>query len=396
MLNPIKHILSLIERFWRTEAASGVVLFVACLAALLWVNLGGYETYKHFIHIPLGVSFGGWELIKGLQHWVNDGLMVVFFYVVGLEIKHELLVGELASRQKAALPIWAAMGGMVVPAAFYWMLNAGTPEAHAWGVPMATDIAFAVAVLSLFSKRVPASLKVLLLAVAIVDDLGAVSVIALVYTKELAVNYLLCAAALVGTIYALVPRLASPRWFLIISGLVLWFCVFKSGVHATVAGVVLGFLTPLKARGKDTEQGPLESAMHVLHPWVNFVIMPVFAFVNSGVLLEGLGLQVLFSSPVANGIMLGLVVGKPLGVLGFGFFAVRMGWAALPRGVSWLHIAILGVLAGIGFTMALLIGHLALGGVSAQEDVAKLSILVASSVAALVGVVALSALPKSE
>lgn len=350
---------------------TGLILIIVTIVSMLWANSHAHELYEQFLHLPL--------LGMSLQHVVNDGLMVIFFYFVGLEIKKELLFGELSSRTKAALPIAAALGGMIVPALIYAYFNHDSPAHRGWGIPMATDIAFAVGILSLLGNKVPTSLKVFLLALAIVDDLGAILVIAFFYTENIMMIALGLATVGLLLIWWLQRMKVKPSWIYISLGVLVWFAIFKSGVHATIAGVLLGFVTGKNKKG-------LEDLLHRLEPAVNYAIMPIFALTNAGVRIEGVNGAELWTNTVFLGVLLGLVVGKPLGVLGFSFIATKLRWAQLPRGSNWMQIGAVGCLAGIGFTMALFIGNLALGG-SAYEIDAKLGILVASFIASAIGLI---------
>lgn len=385
--------------------------------------------------MPIGVSFGEFSIEKSLVHWVNDGLMVIFFFVVGLEIKSELFQGELSSPKKAALPIFAAIGGMVAPALIYLYFNDTTSEGVAgWGIPMATDIAFAVGVLTMLGKRVPFALKVFLLALAIVDDLGAVLVIAFFYTADISQGAL-GAAAIIFAIITLF-RYSGIRNLLVytILGFAAWFAVLKSGVHATIAGVILGLMTPLDAyqkkksmsekmtlfakdlsnmlSGESDEtslnktalykideikqvaiegKSPLERIIHFLHPWVSYVIMPVFAFVNAGVHLEFSEINIVFANNITLGIIFGLLLGKPIGVMFFSWIACKLKIAELPKSVTWAHMFSASLLAGIGFTMALFISNLALA--PELETYSKTGILSASVFTALLGVLVFKLIP---
>ncbi|HSM05675.1 MAG TPA: Na+/H+ antiporter NhaA [Longimicrobiales bacterium] len=367
-------------RFASLEASGGILLLGFAVVALIWANSPWGQLYADLWHIQVTVG-GGWAVIeKDLLHWVNDGLMAVFFLLVGLELKRELIMGELASPRKAALPLFAAVGGMLIPAGLYLVLNRGGVGEPGWGIPMATDIAFALAVLAALGSRAPLALKIFLTALAIVDDLGAILVIALFYSGELSGSALGVAA--MATIVLLLLNRAGFRRFLpyAVIGFVLWVAVLKSGVHATVAGVALAFTIPA-----NTEEGeghsPLEGLEHALHPWVAYLILPVFALANAGVAFGGAAEG---GAPITNGILLGLVAGKPLGVLLFSFLAIRVGMAELPSGVTWLHILGVGFLAGIGFTMSLFIAGLAFP-TAELLNASKVGILAASGTAAVVG-----------
>ena len=411
--------------FFRAESASGIVLLACAALALIWANSPWGDSYFDLWHTYITVSGGPIHLEYDLHHWINDGLMVVFFFMVGLEIKREVLVGELASPKQAAFPIAAAIGGMVVPALIYVAFNAGTPELRGWGTPMATDIAFALGVLALLGTRAPTGLKIFLAALAIVDDLGAVLVIALFYSAGIDWNMLLYAGitfiVLMGANRGGIRRPAVYATL----GVVLWYFFLKSGVHATIAGVLLAVTIPARTRinvpdfvssareylgtfeadglrpdpahpltprqesalerleeAAERVQSPLLSIEHAIVPWVAFGIMPLFALANAGVALEpevvgGLG------SPVVLGIALGLVIGKPIGVGLFAWGAVKLGLAGYPAGVRGMHLVGVGLLAGIGFTMSLFIAGLAFEGVTLE--LAKVGVLIASTVAGITG-----------
>ena len=385
------------QRFLAIEAASTILLLAATIAALAWANSPWAASYAALWHTKLAVSLGPATLALSLEHWVNDGLMVLFFFLVGMEIKHELVDGELSTRERAMLPVFGALGGMVAPAALYAALHAGGPALSGWGVPMATDIAFAVAALAVFGSRVPPGLKVFLLALAIVDDLGAVAVIAIFYSEGLALAALGAAGAglaLVVGLRAAGVRATGVYW---IVGAGVWLATLHSGVHATVAGVLLGFLTPAHAQDPAADaRPPLEQLTAALHPWSAFVVMPVFALANAGVALDPAALADPLARRVAQGVALGLFVGKPLGVLLSSWLAVRLGLAALPTGVGFSHLLGAGLLAGIGFTMALFLTALAFED-PALAAASKLGVMGASVLAAACGIALLArVLPRSE
>lgn len=379
-----------VQAFAQLEASSGIVLLSMALLALFAANVGTFsDSYFNFINLPISIAVGAFSLDKSLLLLVNDGLMAIFFYLVGLEIKREILAGELSSPKKASFSIFAAIGGMAIPALVYIAFNPSSPTMSGWGIPMATDIAFALGILALIGKRVPIALKVFLLALAIVDDLGAISIIALFYTSEISANFLGFAGItllLLGLLNFAGFRNLAIGIFL---GFVTWFCFLKSGVHATLAGVLLAFLTPARAvSGDNTERKSdpllLDNYIHALHPWVAFLIMPIFAFFNAGVKLTGVDIASVIMSPVPLGISLGLVVGKPVGVFLFTYLPVKLGWARLPEGVSWLQVIAVGFIAGIGFTMSLFISSLAFSDPELGMQT-KVGILFGSAVAALVG-----------
>ena len=407
-------------RYMRIEAAGGVLMLTAAIVALVWANSPWRHSYHELLETHIRLDLGGLlTLDKPLEAWINDALMVVFFFVVGLEIKRELVVGELRRPAAAALPAIAALGGMVVPAGIYAALNAGGEGSAGWGIPMATDIAFAVGVLSLLGPRVSSSLKIFLLSLAIVDDIGAIVVIALFYTDKLSTGWLLIAA---GLVVLLLLMRAARMWYMpayVVVGVALWLAVFKSGVHATIAGVVLGILTPARplvrentfddmvvgwfagdevspsvARRASFEVRERVSVAYrlenLLHPWTSFLIVPVFALANAGVELSGDALVDAVRSPVTIGIVLGLVVGKIAGVWACSWLAVRAGWCQLPRGATWNKMLGIGAVAGIGFTVSLFITNLAFGSEEqALTDQAKIGILAASLAAAVIGTVIL-------
>jgi NhaA family Na+:H+ antiporter len=421
---PIERLLKPFALFAKQASAGGIVLLACAVITLLWANSPLGEYYFRLWSTPVEVRFGNLiDIDKPLLLWINDGLMAVFFFLVGMEIKRELLVGELRSPRKAMLPMAAAVGGMVVPALIYASLNWGTPEIRGWGIPMATDIAFALGALALLGTRAPLALKVFLTALAIVDDLGAVLVIALFYTENLKVNALLYSLLFWGAMIAM-NRLgvrSGLAYFLVSVGM--WYFMLKSGVHATVAGVLGAFAIPVRSR-IDPElfivrvreylnqfdqpitertiilspeqqsaveaierealrvQSPLQRLEHQLHYFVAFFVMPIFALANAGVALGGEdGLN--WTSRVIWGIALGLLVGKPLGIALFSWLAVRLGLAQLPQGINFVHIVGVGFLAGIGFTMALFIGGLAFRG--DELNYAKLGILAGSALAGAIG-----------
>ena len=379
------------RRFFALESAGGIVLACAALLAFVVANSPLGEGYARLIATPGEVRIADpWlVLAKPLAVWVNDLWMALFFFLVGLEIKREVLAGALASARQAALPIAAAVGGMVVPAAIYAGINHAEATAlRGWAIPMATDIAFALGVVVLLGTRVPASLKVFLTAVAIIDDLGAIVVIALFYTDDLSVPMLLAAAAGGAVLFALNrARVASIGPYAIV-GMLVWVCVLKSGVHATLAGVVTALAVPLRSPDGGS---PLERAEHALHPWVAFGVLPAFAFVNAGVMLAGVSPAALLQG-VPLGIAAGLVLGKPAGVVGASWLLLRASGGQLPQGASWRQFLAVAMLCGIGFTMSLFIGGLAFDGAgSAYETQVKLGVIGGSLIAAVAGVALLLA-----
>ncbi|MFM2590128.1 Na+/H+ antiporter NhaA [Vibrio sp. TBV020] len=366
----------IIRDFFKMESAGGILLVIAAAIAMTIANTDLNEAYQGFLHTyVLGMS---------VSHWINDGLMAVFFLLIGLEVKRELLEGALKSKETAIFPAIAAVGGMLAPALVYVAFNAGDAQAiQGWAIPAATDIAFALGIMALLGKRVPVSLKVFLLALAIIDDLGVVVIIALFYTGDLSTTALAVGFAMTAALFMLNAKKVTKLTPYMIVGAILWFAVLKSGVHATLAGVVIGFAIPLQ--GKKGEHSPLKHMEHALHPYVAFGILPLFAFANAGISLEGVSLSSL-GSALPLGIALGLLVGKPLGIFTFSWVAVKSGVAKLPKGVNFMHIFAVSVLCGIGFTMSIFISSLAFGAVNAEFDTyARLGILMGSTTAALLG-----------
>ena len=406
-----------IRAFLVTESAGGIVLLAAAGIAIIWANSPWSGSYESLLHTEIAFTIGSFEISEDVLHWVNDGLMAIFFFVVGLEIKRELVAGELNEWRKAALPAVAALGGMVVPALIYTAFNVGGAGSSGWGIPMATDIAFAVGVLTLFGTRAPTSLKIFLLSLAIVDDIGAILVIALFYSSGLQFWWLGAAVGFIALI-ALMRRFRvwwTPIYAVV--GAAAWFATLESGVHATIAGVVLGLMTPARPydpRGAadaireaedlitDPSPGAVRRTMiqaqevvsvaerleHVLHPYSSFLIIPVFALANAGVQMDVATLGDAVSSPVTVGVVLGLVAGKLIGITGFSWIAVRSGIGALPKGATWGQLAAVAAIAGIGFTVSLFITGLAFRQMDLVDE-AKIGILAASAVAAALGAVIL-------
>ncbi len=380
-----------LQRFFASESSGGIVLAVAALAALLLSNSAWAPLYTAFTQIPGEVNIGDGALVlaKPLIVWVNDLWMAVFFFLVGLEIKREFVSGELAQRSQAVLPAVAALGGMVVPALIYAGLNWRDPVAlNGWAIPAATDIAFAIGIVMLLGPRVPTSLKVFLTAVAIMDDLGAIVVIALFYTSQLSVTMLAAAAVCMLVLWLLNRTGVKRADVYIVVGLVMWLCVLKSGVHATLAGVATALFIPSQgAGGAHGEAGhsPAEQLEHGLHPWVAFLVLPMFAFANAGVSLRGISVADLLH-PVSLGIALGLLLGKAIGVFGTAWLMIRAGWASKPGGADWMQFFGVCILCGIGFTMSLFIGGLAFAGLAADfETRVKLGVIGGSLLSGVVG-----------
>jgi Na+:H+ antiporter, NhaA family len=389
--------LSAIREFLKLESSSGILLVLAGVLAMIAANTPLADGYEALLETPFKIQFGGFVLDKPLYVWVNDLLMAVFFLLVGLEIKREVVMGELSESSKVALPAIAALGGMIVPAALYAALNWNDPVGiRGWAIPSATDIAFALGVLSLFGERVPVGLKIFLMTLAVLDDLGAIVIIALFYTSDLSVTALLFALLAIVVLFTLnrfgVQRIAAYM----LVGAALWLCVLKSGVHATLAGVIAALFLPATGPGVDREHSPLRKLEHSLHPWVAFGILPIFAFSNAGIDLSGMSLGDLMQ-PIPLGIMLGLFVGKQIGVFSFAWASVKLGLARLPTGVEFRHVYAASIICGIGFTMSLFIGMLAFEEVASEEIIAaeKLGILMGSLISAAVGSVVLHlVLPK--
>ncbi|EGR4343239.1 Na+/H+ antiporter NhaA [Vibrio cholerae] len=366
----------MIRDFFKMESAGGILLVIAAAIAMVIANSAMGEGYQAFLHTYV---FG-----MSVSHWINDGLMAVFFLLIGLEVKRELLEGALKSRETAIFPAIAAVGGMLAPALIYVAFNFNDPAAiQGWAIPAATDIAFALGIMALLGKRVPVSLKVFLLALAIIDDLGVVVIIALFYSSDLSTIALTIGFIMTGVLFMLNAKHVTKLSIYLVAGLILWIAVLKSGVHATLAGVVIGFAIPLK--GNKGEHSPLKHLEHALHPYVAFAILPVFAFANAGISLQGVSIAGL-TSMLPLGVALGLFLGKPLGIFSFSWAAVKLGVAKLPEGINFKHIFAVSVLCGIGFTMSIFISSLAFGQANeAYDTYARLGILMGSTTAALLG-----------
>lgn len=380
-LQPVR---SLFARFFQLEAASGLLLIAAAVLALIINNSPLSYLYGGLLEVPVAIQVGALNIAKPLLLWINDGLMALFFLLIGLEVKREVVDGHLSKPSQVILPATAAVGGMVVPALIYWFINRDNPAAVAgWAIPTATDIAFALGVLALLGKRVPVSLKLFLMTLAIIDDLGAIIVIALFYSGTLSSVSLLLAAACLLVLVAMNRLGVIKLGPYMIVGLILWVCVLKSGVHATLAGVALAFCIPLRTR--NAESSPLLALEHALHPWVAYAILPIFAFANAGVSLAGMTLDS-FTHPVPMGITVGLLLGKTVGVFGLTWVAVKLRLAALPAGAGWGQILGVAILCGIGFTMSLFVGSLAFApGSSEYAGMDRMGILTGSFFAAVIG-----------
>lgn len=390
---PLDRLPRALREFLQLEVSGGILLLVATLVALAWANAPFGESYEQWWSNELTIGFGDASVTEDLRHWVNDALMAIFFFVAGLEIKRELSKGELRDPKTAALPVVAAVGGMVVPALLYVAVNLGSGDLSGWGVPMATDIAFAIGVLALFGSRVSSSLKIFLLSLAIVDDIGAIVVIALFYTETLAVGWLGLAVLLLGVTWILRARRIVATPIYLILGLLVWFFTFESGIHATIAGVALGLVTPArpfdpKARGTASEDDDLETSvadrlLHEVHPYSSYLVVPLFALANAGIPLGASAISDAAASTVAWGVFLGLVVGKLVGISLFSWAAVRLRLATLPDDSSWQQVIGAGALGGIGFTVSLFIAGLAFD--DKRAEVARIGILAGSAAAAAIG-----------
>lgn len=375
-----------IEEFIKKESSSGILLIVVTFLALLLQNSFLTDAYTSFLHIPVQVTFGTFGIAKPLLLWVNDGLMAIFFFLIGLEVKREVLEGELSSKEQVVLPLIAALGGMLIPAIIFTLFNQNDTFAmKGWAIPTATDIAFALGILSLLGKRVPVSLKIFLMALAIIDDLGAIVIIALFYTSDLSLFSILIASVCLVALIVLNRMHVIKKAAYILIGLVLWLSVLKSGVHATIAGVALAFTIPLYSFKENGERfSMLKELEHDLHYWVAFFILPVFAFVNAGVDLKGLEMPSLFTD-VSLGILLGLFLGKQLGVFGFSYLAIKLKLAVLPQGATLKQLYGVSILTGIGFTMSLFVNTLAFNDSNLFHYADKLAILLGSFCSGIVG-----------
>jgi NhaA family Na+:H+ antiporter len=426
---PIEILLKPINEFLHREASGGILLIICTVIALAWANTLWFQSYYDLWHTHISFSIGNLlTLDYSIHHWINDGLMVIFFFTVGLEIKRELLVGELSSFQKASLPIAGALGGMIAPAILYTLFNTGSESVNGWGIPMATDIAFVVGIMALLGNRVPIALKIFVLALAIADDIGAVLVIAIFYTSEISVLALIIAGIVLVLLFILNKLGTMSLIPYMILGLILWLAFLKSGVHATIAGVLLAFTIPASSRydtNKFSERvkqlinhfdstgdhwknvlnnserqndvlaieescekilTPLQRFEHQLHPWVAFFIIPIFALANAGVTISNMNLLDALTSSVSLGIIIGLFIGKQIGIFIFSFLAVKLKLASLPEGINWKNLYGAGILAGIGFTMSLFIAGLAF---SKPEllDLSKIGVLSGSLISGIVGFV---------
>lgn len=372
-----------LKKFFQTESTGGILMLCAAALAMICANGTTAEWYQSFVKTPVSFGFGDAVAVEPLKQWVKDILMVFFFLLIGMELKREMMEGFLSSRAQVTLPLLAAIGGMAAPAAVFLLVNHNTAHLwHGWAIPSATDIAFALCILMLASKNLPPALKIFLLAVAIFDDLGAILVIAFFYSGALAVTPLLLVFGVSAVLFTLNKlRVMSISAYLVV-GALLWVCLYHSGIHTTIGGVIVGMAIPLRDPD-DESNSPLNTCMHFLHPWVSFLVLPVFAFTAAGINLHALSMESL-SAPLTLGIALGLFVGKQIGIFGITWLAIKQGFATLPQSTNWPQIYGVSLLCGIGFTMSLFIGALAFDDVGMQEQI-KLGVLAGSIISAAVG-----------
>ncbi|MEJ5051571.1 Na+/H+ antiporter NhaA [Chryseobacterium culicis] len=373
------------KKFFNNSQSSGIILIFCVLISLLIANSSAAENFQHFLDQEVGTHLFGLEYPVSI--WINDGLMAVFFLLVGLEIKRELVEGELSSFKNASLPIFAAVGGMLIPAVIYSIFNTGTEYSNGWGIPMATDIAFSLAIISMLGKKIPNSIKIFLAALAIVDDLGAILVIAVFYTDQIHWTYLLLSFGVTALLFILNFLKVTKTIFYIIPGLFLWYFLHHSGIHATIAGVLLAFSIPTNA--SNVEISPLEKLEHQLHIPVSFLIMPIFALTNTNITFSS-EMVAGATSTLGLGIICGLVLGKLIGINLFSWIAIKLKLSSLPQNSNWLQMIGVGLLAGIGFTMSIFIALLSFKGEIPIQDEAKFAILIASFIAAIAGFTILS------
>jgi Na+:H+ antiporter, NhaA family len=385
-----------LQKFFTTEAIGGMLLMAAAVMAMILKNSAYGDNYSAFLETPvavtIGIMDGALDIKKPLLLWINDGLMAIFFFMIGMEVKREILIGQFSDIKQTILPIIAGIGGIAVPAFFYYLLTADNPEAiQGWAIPTATDIAFALGILALVGPGVPVALKLFLMTLAIIDDIGALAIIAFFFTSKLSMTAIIVAGISVVVLITMSMRGVTRLAPYIFVGLILWASVLKSGVHATLAGVILGFCIPMGPRepGRETES-PLQMLIHEVHPWAAFFILPLFAFANAGISLAGMKLADLFTG-VPLAIMVGLLIGKQVGVFGFSWLAIKMKLCELPEGISWQQLYGAAILCGVGFTMSLFIGSLAFeeGGVLGTTRPDRLGIIAGSLLAGIAGFVVL-------
>ncbi|MFP4313378.1 MAG: Na+/H+ antiporter NhaA [Alphaproteobacteria bacterium] len=389
--NPYEHVFAPIRKFFKMEASGGILLVIAAAVALVIANSSLYPFYDYILNgikFKIGFdavdeSFKPFHVQKSILLWINDGFMAIFFFLIGLEIKREIVSGELSTRSRALLPAIAAVGGMIVPAAIYYYINMDTPEnLRGWAIPAATDIAFALGVLGLLGSRAPVRLKILLTAIAVIDDLGAILIIAFFYTSNVAVFPLYFGATAMAIMLVMNRKNVTLTAPYILLGIILWVAVLKSGVHATLAGVITALFIPMYSK-KQPEYSPCKYLEHALHPWVAFGILPIFAFANAGVPFSGMGFHSLLD-PTTLGIILGLTVGKQIGIFTLLFITIKLGFSPMIKGVTWVHLYGVSILCGIGFTMSLFIGGLAFEDLAHQASI-RLGVLVGSIISATMG-----------
>ncbi len=381
------------REFLRLESAGGVILVIAAILAVVMANSPLTDIYTGILNLKLTISVENVGVSKPLILWINDGLMAIFFLLIGLELKREVVEGQLSSADQIILPALAALGGLVVPALIYWLVNRNNPAGlTGWAIPTATDIAFALAILSVLGSRVPASLKIFLTTIAIVDDLAAISIIAVFYSGDLSTHSLLAASAGIGVLFLLNRLCVQSLTAYLLTGVIIWFFVLKSGVHATLAGIIVAAFIPLKC---EDDNSPARRLEHSLHPWIAFAVLPVFAFANAGVSFAGIGPDTLFGT-VSVGIVLGLVLGKQIGIFGMTSLAIGLGFARKPEGTSWAMLYGVALVCGVGFTMSMFIGGLAFEhGDLTQRVAVKIGVIVGSLASALLGLLVLHlSLPK--
>jgi len=376
-----------LKKFFKAESTGGILMIATAIIAMIVANGMTAEWYQHFVKTPISFEFGNASVSEPLKQWVKDILMVFFFLLVGMELKREMLEGFLSDRKQILLPLFAAIGGMAAPAAVFLLINQGMPEHYnGWAIPSATDIAFAVCILMLAGKYIPPALKIFLLAIAIFDDLGAILVIAFFYSGTLAITPLLMVAACTALLFLLNKFRVMAISIYLAVGVLLWFCLYRSGIHTTIGGVLVGMAIPLRDPD-DESNSPLNTCMHFLHPWVSFLVLPIFAFTTAGINLTGIALSSLLE-PLVLGVALGLFIGKQIGIFGTSFLLVKCGFATLPEGTNWRQVYGVSIIAGIGFTMSLFIGMLAFDSQQMQEQM-KLGVIAGSILATAIGWVVL-------
>ena len=385
--------IEIIRKFFKLKSAPGILLLLSAIAAIFVENSFLSDSYSKLLHTSININISNFAIDKDLHHWINDGLMAIFFLLVGLEIKREVVQGHLSTREQFSLPAVAAIGGITIPAIIYISLNFGNEvTTNGWAIPTATDIAFALGVVTLLGNRVPISLKVTLVAIAIIDDLAAIIIIASFYASDLSINYLFFAAIATFILFVLNNRKINKLSPYVILGILLWVFVLKSGIHASLAGVLLAQFIPIKSKDKSV-QSPLYKLEHSIQPWVNFIILPIFAFANAGVSFSGMKLNLLWD-PVTLGIILGLFFGKQIGVMLFTYLGSILKICKLPSDISWAQYYGLSLVTGIGFTMSLFIGSLAFTDPEYQTSV-RLGVLIASLLAGIFGYLTLRLTTKS-